>query len=126
MALAAVVRGIAGGLDEIFPTGDLLKLKIDDGSVHACFKAQEAGGERITVTAVYSDPESYPSCGALVMCEGGGGAAEKLEGLSERFQDRAPLTLLLSKVRGRFQAHARARARRVYEGDWAHAPPRMP
>lgn len=99
MALAAVVRGIAGALDETFPARDLLKLKLDDGSVYACFKAQD-DGERATVTIVYSDPDSYPSSSALVMCDGNPAAAEKLEGLSERFQDRAPLTLVLSKVQG--------------------------
>ncbi|KAI8463576.1 MAG: hypothetical protein J3K34DRAFT_462370 [Monoraphidium minutum] len=97
-ALAEAVRGVAGDLDAIFPTGDLLKLKVDDGSVRACFRAPDAGGERLAATVVYADPGAYPACGALIMVDGGGGARERLEALSERFQDRAPITLVLSKI----------------------------
>jgi len=95
MALAGVVRGVAGALGEIFPTGDLLKLTLDDGSVVAGFRSGETGA-RSTVTVVYSDPGAYPGSSALVMAEGGAG--ERLEGLSEKFQDRAPLTSVLAKV----------------------------
>ncbi|KIZ04192.1 hypothetical protein MNEG_3760 [Monoraphidium neglectum] len=97
MALAAAVRAVAADLDEIFPTGDLLKIKLDDGSVYACFRAQDSG-ERVTATIVYSDPSAYPHSGALVMADGDPAVASKLDGLAERFQDRAPLPLVLSKV----------------------------
>jgi hypothetical protein len=111
MALAAAVRAVAADLDEIFPTGDLLKIKLDDGSVYACFRAQDSG-ERVTATIVYSDPSAYPHSGALVMADGDPAVASKLDGLAERFQDRAPLPLVLSKVGGRRGGGGRGVARR--------------
>jgi hypothetical protein len=94
-ALARVAAAVSRSLSDIYPAGGLAKLAHDDGSVVATFETGD--GARVGVTIVYADPSAYPACGALIMPDGG--PTERLEALAERFQDRAPLTAVLAKVR---------------------------
>lgn len=98
-ALAAVARGVRAALADIFPTGDVADVRLDgdgSGAVQVRLGPGCAGGAAVTVT--YADPDAYPSSAALVLSDDKAAAA-RLEGLAERFQDRAPLTVVLCKVR---------------------------
>lgn len=78
-------------------------ISLEDGTnVILKIKPSSAGGDSSQPTRlsiVVSDPDSYPSCGALLWCEDRPDIADALSSLSERFLDRAPLHTVVQKVR---------------------------
>ena len=75
------------------------RLVLDEGTV--AFNVRLDDGEGLTrIHAVYADPENYPSSSATVWCEDNNDMHnEGITGLSELFQDKAPLNIVLNKAR---------------------------
>ncbi len=74
------------------------RIVLDEGTVAFNVRVQDGAG-MTRILAVYADPESYPSSSATVWCEDNNDTHnEGVTGLSELFQDKAPLDQVLKKV----------------------------
>jgi hypothetical protein len=97
--LAKAVKGLAGVLAEACPSQAAASLSAgsDEGQV-----VLKLGGAVLTL--VFFEPGDYPRSGVLLQVDEGSGRcsatqADKLGGLSERFQDEAQLSAIISRVR---------------------------
>lgn len=86
------MKALRAALPAVLP-GAPSQARLEDDTVHLSL-----GATALSLT--YAEPERYPAGGALLLSEEG-----RLGALAERLQDRAPLPLVVAKVR-----HARARA----------------
>jgi hypothetical protein len=103
----ASLRGDVKRLKELLTTSKsaISSLALEDGTV--AFKLAMPGA-CIRVSAVFTDPDEYPNSGVCLLCDDNEEAAVTLTDLQERFESRAPLESLLSKVGG---ARGRGRGR---------------
>lgn len=96
-ALAAVVAGLQAALPGACPTSQL-SLRLD-GDATVKVERSDADEGRLVVDVVYMEPGSYPSSSVLVCCDAAPPKlAERLSSISERFQEHAPLSAILSKA----------------------------
>ena len=94
-SLKQVASGIHERRQEIVPTSQLHRVAFEDGSVSVTLSDEI--GSKIRLSIVYTDADSYPASGALLLCEDSTYEG-KIAALAERFQDKAPLGSILSKV----------------------------
>lgn len=96
-ALAAVVAGLQAALPGACPTGEI-SLRLD-GDATVKVERSNAHKGRLVVDVVYMEPSSFPSSSVLVCCDAAPPKlAERLSSISERFQEHAPLSAILSKA----------------------------
>jgi hypothetical protein len=95
MSIKQVASCISERRDEIVPTSQLQRIAYEDGSVSVTLADENSAKVRLSI--VYTDADSYPASGALLLCEDSTYEG-KIAALAERFQERAPLSSVLSKV----------------------------
>jgi hypothetical protein len=95
MALRQAVSGIHSHASTIVPGGQLQRVTLEDETVGVRLATEN--GSMVDVNIMYMEPSSYPSSGVLVVCSDDKHEA-RVGRLSERFQEKAPLAAVISKV----------------------------
>lgn len=95
-ALQTIAAKLSVHLQGIAPGGQLHSLRLEDGTV--TLNAADNAGQNCVLNVLYTEPERYPTTGALVLCEGNSKLTDKFSALTERFQDRASLPQVVAQV----------------------------
>eukprot|EP00879_Flechtneria_rotunda_P020010 GHRR01021037.1.p1 GENE.GHRR01021037.1~~GHRR01021037.1.p1 ORF type:complete len:401 (+),score=118.20 GHRR01021037.1:516-1718(+) len=121
MSLASVIRSLANAVTDICPTGQILSLKLSDEDACSLLLKDVDDKSTLRISIQYLEPASYPCSGVLVLSEDASSRlADKLSSITERFQDKAPLSLVLHKICDVLDIPAEEDPLRSAEGSSSH------
>lgn len=97
-ALKSAVELFKDSLSELSPTSQIQSITIDGDAVTVTMA--DADGQKLRVNLTYVEPVAYPRTSCLILLEDQDNRyADKISRLSERFQENAALTAVLTKAR---------------------------
>jgi hypothetical protein len=101
--LLGAALGCSGDDGDTAPPRVSLRPGVEEGQVLLTLRPSSADNQ-VTLQLLFFEPSEYPRSGVLVQVDEGAssgcppGAADKLAGLSERFQDGGQLSAIIAKV----------------------------